>query len=114
MTPSAPCTPRVLRVCCLQPLFLLPSFSLTGSGGVVLISGTGSNSLLLNPNGSQERCGGWGHLLGDEGGSYWIARRAIKTVIDEEESLNRSSHAIDAVKAAVLSHFQAWILLSSV
>lgn len=36
-------------------------------GGVTCIAGTGSNTLLINPDSTRAQCGGWGNLLGDEG-----------------------------------------------
>lgn len=75
-----------------------------------MISGTGSNSLLLNPNGREERCGGWGHLLGDEGSAYWISNRSIKWVIDTTENFNPSQYPIDRVKQAIFEHFKIWKL----
>eukprot|EP00743_Colponemidia_sp_Colp-15_P003735 GILK01004030.1.p1 GENE.GILK01004030.1~~GILK01004030.1.p1 ORF type:complete len:446 (-),score=71.76 GILK01004030.1:634-1914(-) len=52
----------------------------SASGGMVLIAGTGSIGMLLTPEDELYRCGGWGHMIGDEGSGYHISSRAINIV----------------------------------
>ncbi|MGH7567935.1 MAG: BadF/BadG/BcrA/BcrD ATPase family protein, partial [Gemmatimonadales bacterium] len=48
-----------------------------GGPGVLLIAGTGSIAFARDPQGTLQRRGGYGWQLGDEGGGYWLGRRAL-------------------------------------
>lgn len=48
-----------------------------GKPGVVVIAGTGTIAYAENARGRRASASGWGFLLGDEGGGFWIARQAI-------------------------------------
>lgn len=49
--------------------------------GLVIISGTGSMVYGLNKENKTARSGGWGPLIGDEGGGYEIGRQALMAVM---------------------------------
>lgn len=51
-----------------------------GQPGMVVIAGTGSICCGINSRGKRACAGGWGPLVGDEGGGSWIARRAFRAV----------------------------------
>jgi N-acetylglucosamine kinase-like BadF-type ATPase len=48
--------------------------------GVLLLAGTGSVAFGVNDAGAVLQTGGWGYLLGDEGGGYWLGNQALRAV----------------------------------
>jgi len=49
--------------------------------GVVVIAGTGSSAYGVSPQGDTADAGGWGYLIGDEGGGYDIGRAGIMAAV---------------------------------
>src|SRR5688572_20646721 len=49
--------------------------------GVVVVAGTGSIAYGVDAARKAARAGGWGYLLGDEGGGFWIGRAALSAVV---------------------------------
>lgn len=69
---------------------------LKGEDGILTIAGTGSISFGVNKD-KRLRCGGWGHLLGDEGSAYKISIDAIKYMIFVKENRLLKSEFIEAI-----------------
>ena len=61
------------------------SGALAGEPGVITISGTGSIAFGRNALGERARAGGWGHVFGDEGSGFDIARQALRSILRFEE-----------------------------
>lgn len=69
---------------------------LKGEDGILTIAGTGSISFGVNKD-KRFRCGGWGHLLGDEGSAYKISIDAIKHMIFVKENRLPKTEFIKAI-----------------
>ncbi|XP_044266785.1 N-acetyl-D-glucosamine kinase isoform X2 [Tribolium madens] len=75
-------------------------------GGITCIAGTGSNTLLINPDGTSFQCGGWGNLLGDEGSAWKIAHRSIKYCFDDLDNFSEPPFPTEVIWGAVKEHFK--------
>lgn len=54
--------------------------------GIFLYAGTGSVAIHIAANQEEITTGGWGYLLGDEGGGFWIGREALRHLARNVES----------------------------
>lgn len=75
------------------------------SNGVLVIAGTGSNALARDEEGRFYRCGGWGHLLGDEGGAYYLSLKALSFIAKAKDGRGPSTNLTPLVlKELGLAH----------
>lgn len=58
---------------------------LAGRPGIALIAGTGSSCYGRTTAGETWQAGGWGSILDDGGGGYWLGLRAVGAVIRGED-----------------------------
>ena len=52
-----------------------------GGAGVLVIGGTGSNTLGRSSTGQLFTVGGWGPVLGDQGSGYWIGHQSLRAAL---------------------------------
>lgn len=67
--------------------------------GILLVAGTGSVALARS-GGRRSRAGGWGPILGDEGGGFDLARRALRRVARAEDGRAPATALADRLPAA--------------
>ncbi len=81
--------------------------------GVLVLAGTGSLAYGINDTGDSALVGGWGYLLGDEGGGYWIGLEGLRAAIAAVEG--RDSHTVlvesllDALKLEIPRALIPWL-----
>lgn len=92
--------------------------ALASRHGILLLAGTGSGAFAVKPGNIRLQVGGWGYLLGDEGGSYWIGRELLRLAIGEydlgwdanEDALGRAF--LDELGLAQARELLAWVYQS--
>jgi glucosamine kinase len=67
--------------------------------GVAVICGTGSVAVGSH-DGRTVQVGGWGFLLGDEGGGYWVVREALRVLLDRRDHGRAPGELGDQLMAA--------------
>jgi N-acetylglucosamine kinase-like BadF-type ATPase len=69
--------------------------------GILLNAGTGSIAFARAPDARLHRAGGYGWQLGDEGGGYWLGRRALAAAVRANDDLDESSTLLERLLVAL-------------
>ncbi len=75
---------------------------LAGRPGIALIAGTGSSCYGRTAAGATWQAGGWGSILDDGGGGYWLGLRAVGAAIRAQDGRGPATALHDRVLARLL------------
>jgi N-acetylglucosamine kinase-like BadF-type ATPase len=70
-----------------------------GASGVVVIAGTGSVVLGMDPTGNRVAVGGWGYVMGDEGSAHDIAIWALRAATSASDGRLPATELVRAIPA---------------
>lgn len=62
--------------------------------GAMVLAGTGSVALAIDVHGQRVQAGGWGYLLGDEGGGYWLTLEALRATARWADGADASAEGL--------------------
>jgi len=69
--------------------------------GILVNAGTGSVAYARDPSGALHRAGGYGWQLGDEGGGYWLGRRALEVAARAQDGRGEGSTLLARLLSAL-------------
>lgn len=72
-----------------------------GAPGLMLLAGTGSIAYGIDSQGRQWRCGGYGHILADEGSAYWVAREGATAALRAHDHSGPPTCLIEDIREAL-------------
>lgn len=65
--------------------------------GVVVIGGTGTVAYGCRSDGTVKTVGGFGHIFGDEGGAFFLAKDALRVALEAEQGWRETGSVIRSV-----------------
>lgn len=97
--------PEISKYCIIRNDTVGSVYTSNVDRGIAIISGTGQNAILFDKDQTIATCGGWGHYFADEGSGYWIAARAYKTLLDDDDGFEKCPHDTSRLRSVILRHF---------
>lgn len=77
------------------------SGAFAGGAGIVLSAGTGAICFGVDEHNERFFADGWGPILGDEGGGYWIGQEALKAVCRAQDGRGQRTRLTSSVLSAL-------------